>query len=115
MDMKALRWILPAGIGTAVGILVLWLVRQQWGICIDVVEGAPGGGCFSGTNDGPAILFTILLVVELAGLIILALLYKGARRPEVLGVLAGFMVVTLLVGLWVSLSGVWVPPYPFPG
>lgn len=113
--MKALRWILPAGIGAALGILWLWLIRQQWGICIDVVEGAPGGGCFSGTNDGPAILFTILLLLELAALVVLAVLFKGKRRPEVLGSIAGLMVATLLVGVWVSVSGIWVPPYPFPG
>jgi hypothetical protein len=114
MDMKAIRWILPAGIGAALGILWLWLIRPVWGICIDVLEGTPGGGCFSGTNDGPAILFTVLLVVELIALVLLALLYKGARRPELLGSIAGFMVVTLLVGVGITVSGVWVPPYPFP-
>lgn len=112
--MKPLRWILPAAVVTALGILWLWLIRPVWGLCIDVVEGAPGGGCFDGTNDGPAILFTVLLLVELAALIVLVLMLKMPRRPEILGALCGLIVVTILVGVFVTLSGVWVPPYPFP-
>lgn len=111
--MKPLRWILPAAVGTALGILWLWLIRPVWGLCIDVVEGAPGGGCFSGTTDGPAILFTVLLAVELVALFVLALRLTAPRRAEILGVLCGLMVVTLLVGVFVTLSGVWTPPYPF--
>jgi hypothetical protein len=112
--MSALRWILPAAIGTGLGVLLLWLLRPTWGICIDVVEGAPGGGCFSGQVDGPAILFTVLLVVELIALVVLALVLRIPRRREVLGVLSAVLAVTLVVGLVVTVSGVWTPPYPLP-
>lgn len=111
MVMKAFRWILPALAGVVLGAALLWFVRPVWGICIDVAEGTEGGGCFSGTTDGPAILFTALLVIELVVLAILAFLLEH-RRPIVLGAICGIMLVTLLVGLAVTFSGVWTPPYP---
>ena len=112
--MRALRWIVPAVIGAVLGVVLLWVLRPTWGICIDVVEGAPGGGCFSGQVDGPAILFTALLVVELIALVVLALVLRTPRRREVLGVLGALLAITLVVGLVVTVSGVWTPPYPMP-
>lgn len=57
------------------------------------------GGCFDGRTDGPFILFSVLLVLELAAVAVVVLAAQ---------------VVPVIVGVLVSLSGLWPDGIPEP-
>ncbi len=92
-------------------------LRPTWGICIDVIEGAPRAAAASAARPtARPSCSRALLVVELVALIVLGLLLQSctpARDPGYPRRRSSGS--RRLVGVWISVSGVWTPPYPFPG
>jgi hypothetical protein len=102
-------WLAPLGVFAVVAIGILWAIPRPAQACIAIYPAPPE--CASGGDPSAVIPFLVLIVGLYAALVTCALLIAARRRALVLGLLAGGMGLTFLIGLATTLAAAAQPIY----
>lgn len=95
-------WLAPLGAFAVIAIGILWAIPRPAEACIMIYPAPPE--CATGGDPSTVIAFMVILVALYAAIVTCGLLIPFARRPLVLGLLAGAMGLVFLVGLATTLA-----------
>ena len=85
LPLHLVAWILPVVVFVGGWIGMLWLLRPEWGYCIDGIDAAHSF-CDDGVFSLGAQIGTVGLIALLTAFIVLVLAVRGPRRRRVLTV-----------------------------